>query len=454
MKSQVVILLSVLSAVLARCPADWDHYNDKCFFLSRDNETFAGALKLCEVIGAQYGRVASLATVDDAGTQSHLEGLVTKTSSLEYYIGATDIVHEGTWVWVSNGQTATYTNWGPFQPNNRGGAENCAGITYDLPNGFVGHWTDKPCTKELPYICEMPGYRKYFAKTDIRGNLAYCFENKLCEVIGAQYGRVASLATVDDAGTQSHLEGLVTKTSSLEYYIGATDIVHEGTWVWVSNGQTATYTNWGPFQPNNRGGAENCAGITYDQPNGFVGHWTDKPCTKELPYICEMPPSDKCNASGEKTCALARCPADWDHYNDRCFFLSRDNETFADALSLCEVIGKQYGRVATLATVDDAGTQKHLANLVSHTSSLGFYIGANDLVHEGTWVWVSSGHAITYNNWGPTQPNNRDGAEHCAVITYAPQDGFVYHWTDEPCTNQLTYICEMPFDNVNAPVVG
>lgn len=43
-------------------------------------------------------------------------------------------------------------------------------------------------------------YYKYFVK-------------KLCEVIGAQYGRVASLATVDDAGTQSHLEGLVTKTS-------------------------------------------------------------------------------------------------------------------------------------------------------------------------------------------------------------------------------------------------
>lgn len=79
------------------------------------------------------------------------------------------------------------------------------------------------------------------------------------------------------------------------------------------------------------------------------------------------------------------------------------------------------------------------------SGSLAFYIGANDLVHEGTWVWVSSGHAITYNNWGPTQPNNRGGAENCAVITYAPQDGFVYHWTDEPCTNELTYICEMPY---------
>lgn len=151
---------------------------------------------------------------------------------------------------------------------------------------------------------------------------------------------------------------------------------------------------------------------------------------------------------------LGRCPADWDHYNDKCFFLSRDNETFADALTLCKVVGKQYGRVATLATVDDAGTQKHLADLVSHTSSLAFYIGANDLVHEGTWVWVSNGQTATYTNWGPTQPNNRGGAEHCAVITYAPQDGFVYHWTDEPCTNQLTYICEMPFAEVHAPVVG
>lgn len=88
--------------------------------------------------------------------KDNLQAYIIFLGSLEYYIGANDIVHEGTWVWVSNGQTATYTNWGPFQPNNRGGAENCAGITYDPPNGFVGHWTDKPCTKELTYICEMP----------------------------------------------------------------------------------------------------------------------------------------------------------------------------------------------------------------------------------------------------------------------------------------------------------
>eukprot|EP00105_Crassostrea_gigas_P045148 XP_019929296.1 PREDICTED: C-type lectin domain family 4 member E [Crassostrea gigas] len=151
---------------------------------------------------------------------------------------------------------------------------------------------------------------------------------------------------------------------------------------------------------------------------------------------------------------LARCPADWNHYNDRCFFLSRDNETFADALKLCEVIGKQYGRVATLATVDDAGTQKHLANLVAQTNSLEFYIGANDIVHEGTWVWSSSGQTITYNHWGPTQPNNRGGAENCAAITYDAPYGFLWHWVDEPCTFESTYICEMPFAEVHSPVVG
>ena len=30
--------------VLATCPADWQSYGDKCFFFSRENETFADAL--------------------------------------------------------------------------------------------------------------------------------------------------------------------------------------------------------------------------------------------------------------------------------------------------------------------------------------------------------------------------------------------------------------------------
>ena len=38
------------------------------------------------------------------------------------------------------------------------------------------------------------------------------FSQKLCEVIGSQYGRVASLATIDDAGTQNHIANLIKRS--------------------------------------------------------------------------------------------------------------------------------------------------------------------------------------------------------------------------------------------------
>ncbi|XP_022309521.2 C-type lectin mosGCTL-1-like [Crassostrea virginica] len=154
------------------------------------------------------------------------------------------------------------------------------------------------------------------------------------------------------------------------------------------------------------------------------------------------------------TAVLATCPADWNHYRDKCFFLSRENETFASALKLCEVIGSQYGRVASLATIDDAGTQNHIANLIKRSGFVTFYIGATDIVHEDTWVWVSTGKNATYTNWGPQQPNNRDGAENCAVLNYLPDEGFDMKWSDDPCASYFNYICEMASAEVHSPLVG
>ncbi|XP_071130975.1 perlucin-like protein [Mytilus edulis] len=143
------------------------------------------------------------------------------------------------------------------------------------------------------------------------------------------------------------------------------------------------------------------------------------------------------------TVVFCACPNSWSHYGDKCFFLSRDNETFADSLKLCEVIGRQYGRSASLATVDDAKTQQFLANLMIKINSIGMYIGLNDLVTEGEFHWIANGKQATYFNWGPTQPNNRGGNENCVAMRVDPVIGFNYSWTDGPCTVPTTYICEM-----------
>ncbi|OPL21548.1 fc-e cd23 receptor, partial [Mytilus galloprovincialis] len=150
---------------------------------------------------------------------------------------------------------------------------------------------------------------------------------------------------------------------------------------------------------------------------------------------------------------FSACPTSWSHYKDKCFFLSRDNETFADSLvstneysivcrngavferreitenmlkclfdvmSLCEVIGRQYGRSASLATVDDAKTQQFLTDLMIKINSIGMYIGLNDLVTEGEFHWISNGKQATYFNWGPSQPNNRGGNENCVAMRVDP----------------------------------
>ena len=75
----------------------------------------------------------------------------------------------------------------------------------------------------------------------------------------------------------------------------------------------------------------------------------------------------------------------------------------------------------------------------------GFWLGGTDFSNEGRWQWISSNNFtdITYSIWGATQPNNRDGAEHCmAAVNY-----FNYSWSDERCDygNILQYVCEMRY---------
>ena len=65
-------------------------------------------------------------------------------------------------------------------------------------------------------------------------------------------------------------------------WIGASDVDAEGAWVWMSNGESLTYTDWAPKQPNNEGGDQHCAAI---QGNGKWGDFDCSVHTRE--FICQ-----------------------------------------------------------------------------------------------------------------------------------------------------------------------
>jgi hypothetical protein len=94
-----------------------------------------------------------LATIESAA-----ENAVVNTVRLEcppgcsyggsIWIGYSDAVVEGTWVWVT-GEPTVYTNWASGEPNNLGGVEDYAHI------GASGYWNDIANTQSLSgYIIE------------------------------------------------------------------------------------------------------------------------------------------------------------------------------------------------------------------------------------------------------------------------------------------------------------
>ena len=71
-----------------------------------------------------------------------------------FWLGFNDAAVEGQWTW-SSGESATYTNWAPGEPNNDGGwARNEDYCLFLTPNGG-GLWNDAPNTLVQPGIIEI-----------------------------------------------------------------------------------------------------------------------------------------------------------------------------------------------------------------------------------------------------------------------------------------------------------
>ncbi len=67
-------------------------------------------------------------------------------------------------------------------------------------------------------------------------------------------------------------------------WIGFTEEVNEGSWQWIT-GETITYTNWAPGEPNNYGGIDE----DYAEMGGD-GRWFDNINRDSNPYVCEWEP--------------------------------------------------------------------------------------------------------------------------------------------------------------------
>ena len=226
--------------------------------------TTAGTWQQAQAQAQSLG--GNLVTVNNQAEQDWLVTTFGPTERL--WIGLTDEVTEGQFRWAS-GETSTYTNWLPGEPNNAGN-EDYVEMNY----GGAGKWNDWTSTVSLRGIIENKFFEYNGSKYLLTGPGTWKQAQDQARSLGG------NLVTVNNQAEQDWL--VSTFGGSERLWIGLTDEVTEGQFRWAS-GETSTYTNWLPGEPNNVGN-EDYVEMNY----GGAGKWNDLPSTWSQRGIIEI----------------------------------------------------------------------------------------------------------------------------------------------------------------------
>ncbi|XP_055599756.1 perlucin-like protein [Uranotaenia lowii] len=72
----------------------------------------------------------------------------------------------------------------------------------------------------------------------------------------------------------------------IRFWIGASDLAEKGTHTWMNSGRLASYSNWGPGEPNGLQ-SERCVEMIYNQATEHNFFWNDNECDKQFYFVCE-----------------------------------------------------------------------------------------------------------------------------------------------------------------------
>lgn len=114
----------------------------------------------------------------------------------------------------------------------------------------------------------------------------------------------------------------------------------------------------------------------------------------------------------------------WHHY-----YISKTAWLWADARLLAMAQG---GHMVTIA---DA-SEDSLVSEIAKSRGAHVAIGLNDVVKEGTWVWVT-GEPFSYSHWQPGEPNNSNNEDYGMLFV------LLGTWNDYSGVTPLYFVLEI-----------
>merc|ERR1719209_1618727 len=161
---------STAAAAMASCSPPWTSLDTGCYLFQEWNSTWYDSRRECKQSGGYLVEVDSQEEQDAILREIASRGWDGDTH-FGFWIGLTDIFHDGTWVWDNLGKPLDFSYWAPGEPNNWGGVQHCAAIKLWGENG---KWDDVGCEavkiehmrtgETYGHICEAAGFTMTYTK--------------------------------------------------------------------------------------------------------------------------------------------------------------------------------------------------------------------------------------------------------------------------------------------------
>merc|ERR1719187_813476 len=158
------------AAAMASCSPPWKSLDTGCYLFQEWNSTWYNARRECKQSGGYLVEIDSEEEQDAILREVTARGWDGDTH-FGFWIGLTDIFHDGTWVWDNLGRPLDFSYWAPGEPNNWGGIQHCAAIKLWGENG---KWDDVGCEavkiehmrtgETYGHICEAAGSTMTYTK--------------------------------------------------------------------------------------------------------------------------------------------------------------------------------------------------------------------------------------------------------------------------------------------------
>ncbi|XP_062587350.1 perlucin-like protein [Saccostrea cucullata] len=146
-----VLLSSMVSAITSQsCPGGWYHHATSCYaFIDAEPLGWTEAMFYCSTLHAK------LVEIESASENSFLKNhLFSAKTNGTYWIGLTDALVEGKFLWQTTQDDVDFVDWAPNEPNDfhhvHMVTEDCASLYFP----YHYQWNDSPCSTKNDFICE------------------------------------------------------------------------------------------------------------------------------------------------------------------------------------------------------------------------------------------------------------------------------------------------------------